>query len=126
MDAMVQSALSRLPDIDDVEPFDSDDQSCLDEIRNVLERHGRLERFGITLLHEHFEVADDEVLVETIDIENRTLTCRPMKRSDVGESVQTMWRLDGPRGEQRCERQCQQDRDFEGKPYHRGAHYTTG
>src|SRR5260370_32755153 len=81
--------------IDDIEPLSSQDTACLEEIREVLARHGALERFGVSLLHEHFEVADDEILVETCDIEARTLVTTPMKRAELGEEaiIQTNWCL---------------------------------
>lgn len=96
------------PDINDVKPFSSDDEACFGELRDVLARHGALERFGITLLHGHFEIADDEILVESIDVENRTLTTRPAKATEVaGDTIETNWRLDVREAMQRCERVCQ-------------------
>jgi hypothetical protein len=69
----------------DISEFGPQDQACLDEIRSVLERHGRLDRVGVCLLHQHFPMADDEVLMESCDEEARTLTLRPMKRSELDE-----------------------------------------
>lgn len=67
-----------LPDITDVEPVGEADRDCLEEeLRAVLTRHGRLDRFGLTLLHDHFPVASNEMLVETCDPESRTLTIIP-------------------------------------------------
>ncbi|EWC60764.1 hypothetical protein UO65_3905 [Actinokineospora spheciospongiae] len=90
--------LPALPDIDDVPPLTEADRPCFDDLRAVLAEHGMLGRFGIALLHEHFEVADDEILVETIDVATRTLVSRPEKIADLGAyaSVETSWRLDDP------------------------------
>ncbi|MEV0374333.1 hypothetical protein AB0I10_31820 [Streptomyces sp. NPDC050636] len=108
--------LPKLPDIDDVEPASDTDQQCIDEVRAVLSRHGALQRFGLTLLHEHFDVADDEILVEEIDVENRTLTSRPQKVTDVGNSVATAWRLDEPTDIGRCITRCaRKHADFRGR-----------
>ena len=126
MDGLAVVERASLPDISEVEPFGPADQACFDEVRSVLERHGALSRFGLTLLHQHFEVAEDEVLVERIDVENRTLQTQPLKRETVGASIQTSWRLDDPVLGQRCESQCQPDRDAEGNPIHMRPHYTTG
>jgi hypothetical protein len=52
------SRLPRLVDIDDVRPVDATDQVVFDEVRKVLARHGALQRFGLTLLHQHFDVGD--------------------------------------------------------------------
>jgi hypothetical protein len=41
------------------------DRAVMDEVREVLAKHGALGRFGLTLLHSHFEVAHDEVLAES-------------------------------------------------------------
>lgn len=121
----IQHLLPSLMDIDEVRPVDDRDAACMEEVRAVLERHGSLERFGLVLLHQHFDLAADEVLVETIDVENRILTTQPHKANTAVDAIETVWRFDGPRG-QRCERQCVQDRDAQGNPFHRGAHYTTG
>lgn len=83
------------PDVMDVEPLGAADHACLQEIKDVLLRHGRLNRFGVTLLHEHFAMSDNEVLVEDCDPVSRTLTIRPEKiSSDVlGSSIETSWEL---------------------------------
>jgi hypothetical protein len=70
---------STLPDITEVRPVDASDLPCLNELRDVLERHGALERFGLNLLHDHFELDDDELLVEVSDADTRTLTIRPVR-----------------------------------------------
>ena len=117
--------LPPLPEVGSVVPFGPDDQPCFDEIRAVLERHGALHRFGITLLHKHFDLAEDEVLLESSDVENRILVNTPTKSSSSRDALETSWRLDDPTGQRRCETQCQPDRDSEGKPSHNRVHYTT-
>jgi hypothetical protein len=100
------TSLPRLPDIDEVEPFSDRDQACMSDVRAVLARHGALQRFGLTLLHQHFDIADDEVLVEDIDVANRVLTCRPEKITGAQNAVETSWRLDDPAGMARCRQVC--------------------
>lgn len=118
--------LPPLPDIDDVEPLSGNDDACIRAVRAVLAEHGALSRFGLVLLHDHFEVTDDEVMMEFVDKENRVLTTKPVKAADHAEetSIQTSWRLDSFSGRQRCERYCQ-------KPYgpngpHIQGHATVG
>ena len=86
-----------LLDIHEVQGFDPElDQPLFDEIKEVLRKHDSLHRFGITLLHKHFEVYEGEKLVESCDAENRTLTLRPVAAA-LGEDesyVQTNWRFD--------------------------------
>lgn len=87
---------AQMPDIDDVEPLSEKDEACIREVRNVLAKHGYLKRLGICLLHDHFEIGDDEVLLETCNVDGKTLTLKPVKKSRLeNESVvETSWRLD--------------------------------
>ena len=85
---------SSLKDIDDVEPLGDADAECLAEIREVLRKYDRMERFGVALLHSHFPLGDDEVMLETTDEDNRTLTLKPVKESEAGQNnVGTIWML---------------------------------
>ena len=69
--------------IQNVEPIGDQDAAVLSEVREVLERHGCLERFGMTLLHNHFDVADDEVMMETTNLDQREHVVRPMKLAEL-------------------------------------------
>lgn len=84
-----------LADIDDVAPLDEQDTACLAEIREVLVRRGKLDRFGVSLLHSHFFIGEDEVLVESCDHDGRTLTMtvEPKEALASPNLVQTAWRL---------------------------------
>lgn len=88
--------LKRLPDITEVEPFNEKDKPVVDEIIQVLKKYNALDRFGLTLLHQRFDVPDDEVMIETTDIEAKSQTIQPMKIKDVDPSntIETSWRLD--------------------------------
>lgn len=77
---------SDLSHIADVRPIDEADADCLEEIRQVLARHNCLERFGLALLHNHFELADDEILLETTDVNTREQYLRPVKQSWMDEN----------------------------------------
>lgn len=92
---------TQLPDIMDVAPIGPDDAACLAELREILARHGALERFGLNLLHDHFAITDDELLVETCDHDNRTLTIAPMKAVDFPTDlnvIETNWVFDPDTG----------------------------
>lgn len=84
-----------LADIDDIEPIGASDADCLGELYAVLKRHGMHERFGVTLLHKHFALNDDEVMLEQTDAVNRRLELRPAKlgSAEVERSMQTSWML---------------------------------
>jgi hypothetical protein len=87
-----------LSDIDDVRPIDDTDAPVLDDIRTVLEKHGSLDRFGVALLHRHFDVADSELMLETTDVSAREHWVRPVRRAELaakGLTVQsTILRFD--------------------------------
>jgi hypothetical protein len=68
--------------------------ACLAAVRQVLRSYGKLERFGVALLHSHFSLAPDEIMLETSDEETRTLTLRPVRESEAGNNkVGTIWML---------------------------------
>ncbi|WP_214073578.1 hypothetical protein [Mucilaginibacter sp. dw_454] len=94
MEAQVLS--KRLVDIGDVEPLNENDLPVMGEIYDVLRRHNALQRFGVTLLHEHFEVADDEVLIEMTDRKTRIQTITPVDKNSplLVDAIETCWRLD--------------------------------
>jgi len=77
---------SNLRDIDAVEPINDGDTDCLIEIRDVLKKHGKMERLGVALLHSHFDLESDEILLESSDEENRTLITKAVKQADAGNS----------------------------------------
>jgi hypothetical protein len=83
--------------IKDIGNISSEDHECLEEIRGVLARHNRLNKFGIALLHHHFDLHDTEVLVESVDPYGRTLSSAPVARSkiDWAKVMETLWRF-GP------------------------------
>lgn len=83
------------PDISEVKAFDNEDYACFRDLRDVLKKHNALERFGITLIHRHFDIADDEMLVEFTDIEKRELLIKPVKKIKASkmDSMVTNWKL---------------------------------
>jgi len=107
----IATAHSGLLDIDEVKPLSDDDKQCIAELKDVLERHGALQRFGVTLLHNHFPVYEGEVLVEECDEEARTLTLKPVSRESLNEGalMQTNWRLDTGDSVQGCVAYCLMD-----------------
>jgi len=94
MEAQILS--KKLPHITEVKPLSNEDNLTMEKLYQVLKEQNALKRFGITLLHEHFEVGDDEVLVEFTDIKTRTQTILPVSKNDpeLIDSIETSWRLD--------------------------------
>jgi hypothetical protein len=89
---------SRLPDLRDVAPLDGVDLACIEELRAVLQRHGRLERFALQLVHKHFDLAPHEVLVEYCDPLAREQRLRVEARNGdaARNAIATAWMLDQP------------------------------
>lgn len=85
---------SEIKDIDYIEPISERDTDCLLEIREVLRKYKKMERFGVALLHQHFDLAEDEIMLETSDHETRTLTSAPVKQLEAGNTnIGTIWML---------------------------------
>jgi hypothetical protein len=84
-----------LPDIEHVRGLGDVDLAIFEEIRDVLKRHNALDRFGISLLHKHFTLDDNEALVEVCDKGMRRLLIAPVKiaESEQSKLVETSWRL---------------------------------
>lgn len=109
----------RVPDIDEVAQFSENDEACFREIRAVLKKYDALDRFGLTLIHSHFEIRDDEVMVESTNTETRTQTVRPMLVGELDQQEYTItnWKLS--EGENIVKRTCVCTRTNQG---HTGAH----
>jgi hypothetical protein len=86
---------SRLQDLRQVAPLDGNDISCMSEVRDVLARHGCLDRFALHLVHKHFELRADEVLVEYSDPSTREQWQRvePRASARLHDAVPTTWTL---------------------------------
>jgi hypothetical protein len=74
-----------LPTFDDAQPLGAGDEAFVKEFHALLAKHSNLHRFGLTLLHEHFALEDDEVLLETNDPEARSLSLEVVKRSELAD-----------------------------------------
>ena len=95
---------NELPTIEEVEPLNPKDDACIADLVEVLRRHNSLTRFGITLLHKHFDTEEDECFVETCDPVTRTLRMDVELRSAVaaGPVKDTAWQLDTGRAVMNC------------------------
>jgi len=100
---------SDLENIDDVAPLNERDYAVLKEIGDVLRRHDLTNRFGVCLLHKHFDLSDDERLFEETDIHMRTsISCvRKQGPDDSENTIGTMWRYsNGIRAITECVKEC--------------------
>lgn len=91
-----------LQNIEGVRGYDPQkDKALFQDLRKVLEAHDAVDRFGVTLLHNHFDIESDEQMIETHDEQERTLTLKPYRNIDLkeGETLQaTNWRFDEETG----------------------------
>ncbi|WP_157203372.1 hypothetical protein [Methylomicrobium agile] len=114
---------AHLPDIADVPRLADADYECLDAIREVLVRYNAVGRFGVHLVHKHFNVAPDEVLVEYTDVEARTLHCQVEKRMTEGADsvnrIETMWSFVGEGATRVCDQQCVYNNGHANRHYRR-------
>ena len=95
-----------IEDIDDAAPLNASDAACIEEIKAVLLKHNKIKKFGLTLIHSHFPIGEDEILLEKVSKSKRTLTITPVKLTDVGNAVETQWSLDESAAILACKVKC--------------------
>jgi len=85
-----------LPDIADAVPLSAEDAPLVSALVEVLKKHNALSRFGLSLLHQHFPINPDEVMVESTDQATRMQTIQPVKKDALAglNTKITGWRLD--------------------------------
>ena len=73
------------------------DCACIDEIKNVLKKYDRLQRFELSLLQQHFDLDEGEVLAETNNPICRTVLVEPVDQTLLTNNsyFATSWRFDG-------------------------------
>lgn len=98
---------SALKDIDDVEPINEKDHYVLTELREVLLKHGYTNRLGICLLHKHFDISQNEIVVEKTDVDARVSVLSVEKNNNEQNSIETMWKFsDNIEAGQKCVLRC--------------------
>jgi len=85
--------LSNLMDVANLSQTDND---CLNEIQSILNKYDLTQKFGVALLHKHFEIAEDEMLIERTYLKDKRLETKPEKLGDSNpeDFITTMWRFD--------------------------------
>jgi hypothetical protein len=105
-------------------PVGPADEAVLAGLAERLGAHGKTERFGVRLIRNPLGLCDDEVLVESCDLANRTLLCSVGARGADTNAVETTWQwrpapaTNGPAVHRYCTMQCSMDSS--------GAHFITG
>jgi hypothetical protein len=111
---------SKIQQIEALEPISDADYRVLNEIRDVLLRHGFQDRFGVCLIHKHFDIEDDEIAVEESDETNRVSTIRVMRRDEAEGAMETAWQFDEQevRAGRNCTMKCKGFGMTGHSPYH--------
>ena len=82
------------------------DQACFEEIRQVLQKHNSLDRFGLALLDKE-ELSENQTRLETNSVVDRTLIMQVLPKSAItGNTVQTSWTLDTLKAVSACSTEC--------------------
>ncbi len=79
--------------IDDVKRYSSQDMKMLAIFGQILAQHDAQERFGISLLHKHFDLQEGEIIVETKSIDSKEFTISVSSIYDQNNKVPSMWRF---------------------------------
>jgi hypothetical protein len=100
------------PDISEVKPLGPEDEELVADLHAVLKKHDALSRFGITLLHTHFPIASDEVILEETDVAARRQQMRPVQIGQIEGTrlTDTSWSLETGHPVMRCTCQESQGR----------------
>ena len=109
----VATTWATMPNVDDVEPRNAKDEILFQEVRAVLERHGTLHRFGLTLNHRHFDLQPGEIIFESTDVEGRRQVIEPRRAAEVLDGAQvleTQWVFDRLKSTVFCVGFCNYDR----------------
>jgi hypothetical protein len=82
---------TKLQKIEELEPIGEQDYEVLREIREVLVRHGHEKRFGVCLLHKHFDLLPGEAALEESDEAARVSTITVVPEKIAEEAMETAW-----------------------------------
>ncbi|MBI3660564.1 hypothetical protein HY230_08850 [Candidatus Acetothermia bacterium] len=95
MKTILESTLTPPKHITEVEKRSEKDDALFVELTAVLKKYNALNRFGITLLHRHFDISQDECLLEETDVENRKQNIQPISANLLRDEkiTETSWRL---------------------------------
>lgn len=95
---------TNVQDLHDCEPLSAADLACMNEVRAALAKHGKLDRFALHLIHKHFDIAEDEILVEYSEASSREQFFRVEKANSEAarHAIPTTWTLEQMQPMARC------------------------
>lgn len=85
-----------IKDLHECEPLSEADFACMKDVRAALKKHDKLDRFALHLIHKHFDIAEDEILVEYSEVSQREQFFRVEKAtSEIAKhAIPTTWTLE--------------------------------
>ncbi|WP_299454791.1 hypothetical protein [uncultured Microscilla sp.] len=84
----------------------TEDEACFVEIKQILEKHRALNRFGVTLL-DNEKLPEGTTRLETNSITERTLITQIVDQATVGnDKIQTNWTLNTTKAIASCATAC--------------------
>lgn len=100
--------------IEDLEPINEGDIQLMNKIRNLIIEHGAEDRFGLCLLHRHFDVGPGEYAIEESYEKDRKSVVEIKKLDkepliDDPEYIPTTWKFTAENGTHvtLCVKRCQ-------------------
>lgn len=79
-------------DFGSVAPVSPADEEVLAGLAEILQAHGKVDRFGVRLIRDGLGLSKSEVLLETCDIDERALHCDVIDRGVIpARSIETSW-----------------------------------
>jgi len=101
-------------DLGSAAPVSPADEVVLAGLAEILQAHGKADRFGVRLIRDQLELSNGEVLLETCDIDARALYCEVTDRGVIpARSIETSWQWEpvitktGPTPLMECRGTCQ-------------------
>ncbi|QEG43448.1 hypothetical protein [Roseimaritima ulvae] len=99
---------TRLNQIEELDPISDADYDVLQELREVLIRHNYEERFGVCLLHKHFDIEDGEMALERSDHEKRVSVIEVVPEDSDPDAWETAWAFSREVPDIKAGRNCRQ------------------
>jgi hypothetical protein len=93
----MNTSLNHLPSIESVSSFNpAVHGEFLNEVSDLFKKHHMLDRIGLCLLHQHYDIRPNEILVETTESQNRITTLQPVDAisADRANLLETAWKVE--------------------------------
>ncbi len=87
-------SFNNLLDIDDVSPYSEEDVKVIAQLGKVLIAHNMHQRFGISLIHKHYDLKENEIVLETTSEQNaKEFSMSVASFDNQSDVLPSMWRF---------------------------------